>query len=228
MNGDEHGLRHSRTRSPSPGLHRSNSRGSSRECRSLVQRNQINCAKQIRFFRNGDKFHPGLKLAVSPERYKEFAALLSELSAKLGCAVRCIFNAATGKQVFDVIDIEYGASYVCSSACTFIPLDYGQQLNNWSINSKNRDSWSLTKPEVKTNNFPQTGSQRDFIKPKLATFMKNGKPPQKKVTMLLNQKTALNLDQVLDHLSAKGTLGKVDKLCTVNAKPVSDRLSVSS
>ena len=40
--------------------------------------------------------------------------------------------------------------------------------------------------------------------------------------MLLNAKTAINLEQVLDHLSSKGTLGKVDKLHTVDGKQVRD------
>ncbi len=68
---------------------------------------------------------------------------------------------------------------------------------------------------------------RDFIKPKLVTVIKNGKPPQKKVTMLLNQKTAVSYDQVLDHLSAKGSLGKVDKLYAIDGKLVSDAASLA-
>lgn len=220
MNGDEH----SRKRSSSPSLHRSNSRGSTKECRSLVQRNQSISAKQIRFYPNGDKFHPGLKLAVSDERYRELDSLLTELSKKLELstgAVRFIFDAETGKQVYDVCDMEYGTSYVCSSCCSFDRgLQYGQQLNNWSINSKKGDSCSLTKPVVKTHHFLPDSKSRDFIKPKLTTIIKNGKPPQKKVTMLLNSKTAISLEQVLNHLSDKKTLGKVDRLCTLDAKPV--------
>jgi len=43
--------------------------------------------------------------------------------------------------------------------------------------------------------------------------------------MLLNAKTAVSLEQVLDHLSSKGTLGKVDKLHTVDGKQVKIFLS---
>lgn len=39
--------------------------------------------------------------------------------------------------------------------------------------------------------------------------------------MLLNQKTAVSYDQVLDHLSARGCLGKVDKLYAIDGKLVS-------
>lgn len=222
MNGDE---RHPRSRSPSPGLNRSNSRGSmNRElCRSsLVRRNQSMSAKQIRFYRNGDKFFGGLKLAVSQERYKEFDALLAELSQKLDLssgAVRFIFDAESGRSITDVRDLEYGMNYVCSSKREIIQIEggYGQPHKSWCVNSKNSES------KYPSGNWPRqkvNAEQGDFIKPKLVTIIKNGKPPQKKVTMLLNHKTALNLDQVLDHLSAKGTLGKVDKLCTCDLKPI--------
>ena len=223
MNGDD---RHSRSRSPSPGLNRSNSRGSmNRDGRpsSLVGRN----AKQIRFYRNGDKFFKGLQLAVSTERYKEFDALCAELSDKINLpsgAVRCVFEAGSGREVRDVSELKYGSSYVCSSTSSFkaIPGGYGKQNSYWSVNSKNPENKAITNWDIdrKVVQCQQSMNKRDFIKPKLVTIIKNGKPPQKKVTMLLNQKTALHLDQVLDHLSAKGTLGKVDKLCTCDCKQV--------
>lgn len=225
MNGDE---RHPRSRSPSPGLNRSNSRGSMSsmhrdQCRSsLVRRNQSMSAKQIRFYRNGDKFFGGLKLAVSQERYKEFDALLAELSSKLDLstgAVRFIFDAENGRPITDVRDLEYGMNYVCSSKREITQIDggYGQPHKSWCVNSKNSES------KFPSGNWPRqkvNAEQGDFVKPKLVTIIKSGKRPQKKVTMLLNHKTALNLDQVLDHLSAKGTLGKVDKLCTCDFKPI--------
>ncbi|XP_022801294.1 serine/threonine-protein kinase DCLK1-like isoform X1 [Stylophora pistillata] len=217
MNGD-----HDRSRSPSPGLVRSNSRNaSSKEINrtSLLRRNQSLSAKQIRFYRNGDRFFCGLKLAVSPERYKEFDALLAELSNKLELstgAVRYIFNAETGQMITDVNELQYGASYVCSSTNVFKEVDagYGNMKPSWSLAHHKKEA-----PPTSSSVHLIDGT-RDFIKPKLVTVIKNGKPPQKKVTMLLNAKTAINLEQVLDHLSSKGTLGKVDKLHTVDGKQI--------
>lgn len=222
MNGDHH----DRSRSPSPGLSRSNSRNAcSKEINrtSLLRRNQSLSAKQIRFYRNGDRFFSGLKLAVSPERYKEFDALLAELSNKLDLstgAVRFIFNAETGHMITDVNELQYGASYVCSSSNCFKEVDagYGNIKKSWSLaNYKKENLQAVSSSGAHT----QIDGTRDYIKPKLVTVIKNGKPPQKKVTMLLNAKTAVNLEQVLDHLSSKGTLGKVDKLHTVDGKQVS-------
>lgn len=218
MNGD-----HERSRSPSPGLVRSNSRNaSSKEINrtSLLRRNQSLSAKQIRFYRNGDRFFCGLKLAVSPERYKEFDALLAELSNKLELstgAVRYIFSAETGQMITDVNELQYGSSYVCSSTNFFkeVEAGYGNMKPSWSLAHHKKEP----APSASSVHLID-GTGRDFIKPKLVTVMKNGKPPQKKVTMLLNAKTAINLEQVLDHLSSKGTLGKVDKLHTVDGKQV--------
>ena len=85
-----------------------------------------------------------------------------------------------------------------------------------------RSTNTLTSLEANTQRdaLVNIGNNREFIKPKLVTVIKNGKPPQQKVTMLLNQKTAVSYDQVLDHLSARGCLGKVDKLYAVDGKLV--------
>ena len=222
MNGDAE--RRDRSRTPSP-LSRSSSRssiGHSPGRTTLLKRNQSLSAKQIRFYRNGDKYFAGLKLAVSNERYKEFFPLLVELSNKLDLptgAVRYIFDAENGRQVTDISQLNSNASYVCSSSNSFKEIEggYGQTPpKNWTMGStKNRNeltNWAKTSPRMEN---------REFIKPKLVTVVKNGKPPQKKVTMLLNKKTALDLDQVLDHLSSKGTLGKVDRLCCLDGREVS-------
>eukprot|EP00794_Sanderia_malayensis_P007291 gene7291-8106_t len=200
---------------------------------SLIRRNQSISAKQIRFYRNGDKYFGGLKLAVSPERYKEFDSLLAELSVKLDLAsgaVRFVFNAEDGSLITDISQLQYGVPYVCCSSNTFRQLDEGygkQHSNNWSMNRHRNVSRSTNTLTSLEGSSPREAmltmnNHRDYIKPKLVTVIKNGKPPQKKVTMLLNQKTAVSFDQVLDHLSAKGSLGKVDKLYAVDGKLVRD------
>lgn len=196
---------------------------------SLVRRNQSINAKQIRFFRNGDRFFGGLKLAVSVDRYKEFDSLLVELSQKLNLptgAVRFIFNAEDNSIITDISQLQYGIPYVCSSTNTVRHIEggYGKHMHSWSVMAKSRQ---IYKPTVlgsveKYNimNSLRNENGRDFIKPKLVTVIRNGKPPQKKVTLLLNSKTAISLDQVLDQLSAKGSLGKVDKLYSVDGRVI--------
>jgi len=191
-------------------------------------------AKQICFYRNGDRYFSGLKLAVSPERYKEFDSLLAELSQKVNLptgAVRFIFNSEDNSLVSDVSELQSNIPYVCSSTSTLRQMEggYGKQMQTWSVISKSKEQSSkqnLLHPPVLANvdniqcNSQRNESARDFIKPKLVTVIKNSKPPQRKVTLLLNSKTAVSLDQVFDQLSAKGSLGKVEKLCCVDGRPI--------
>lgn len=193
---------------------------------SLVRRNQSVSAKQIKFFRNGDRYFSGLKLAVSVDRYKEFESLLTELSAKLTLptgAVRYIFNSENGSIISDISQLQNGVCYVCSSSASFRQIEegYGKLVPSWSHIKRPKHIYRPLRVIGNIENSYQMDSSKDFIKPKLVTVIRNGKPPQKKVTLLLNNKTAISLDQVLDQLSAKGSLGKVDKLHTTFGKPVS-------
>lgn len=197
---------------------------------SLVRRNQSMSAKQICFYRNGDRYYSGLRLAVSQERYKEFDCLLAELSQKLNLstgAVRFIFNSEESTLITDICQLRNGVAYVCSSTNTYRQLDsgYGKQMSSWSVISKSKEQSKTANVLTNNENITITNAQRnesarDFIKPKLVTVIKNSKPPQKKVTLLLNSKTAVSLDQVFDQLSAKGSIGKVDKLWTVDGRPI--------
>ena len=162
---------------------------------------------------------------MSSERYKEFFPLLVELSNKLDLptgAVRFVYDAESGRQVTDVSQLSTNSSYICSSTNSYKEIEggYGQtKPKSWSVGStKGKDRSELTNWGKSS---PRMEGRREFIKPKLVTVVKNGKPPQKKVTMLLNKKTAVDLNQVLDHLSSKGTLGKVDRLCCLDGREVS-------
>lgn len=101
-------------------------------------RQQTKKAKRVRFFRNGDKFYPGLVLPVSNERYRSFESLTEDLTRVLGesikvpGAVRTIFS-VDGKKVTGLEDLEDGKCYVCScNNEVFKRLDYSQnnKLNN--------------------------------------------------------------------------------------------------
>lgn len=188
-------------------------------------------AKQIRFYRNGDRYFGGLKLAVSSERYKEFQSLLVELSQKLDLstgAVRYIFNAEDSSLISDISQLQYGVSYVCSSINVLRHLEegYGKHPSQWAASTPKKSQHvhsninALATPNY--NAYNNIESHKEFIKPKLVTVIKCGKPPQKKVTLLLNCKTALSLEKVFDQLSARGSLGKVDKLYTIDGSQIRD------
>lgn len=93
---------------------------------SLPSRGSLNAnrgsakkAKRVRFFRNGDKFYTGVVMAVTPERYRSFDSLATDLTralvsnVTLPSGVRVVYN-MEGKKIQDVCDLEDGKSYVVS------------------------------------------------------------------------------------------------------------------
>lgn len=101
-------------------------------------RQQTKKAKRVRFYRNGDKFYPGLMIPVSNERYRSFESLTEDLTRVLGesikvpGAVRTIFT-VEGKRVASLEELEDGKCYVCScNNEVFRRLEYSQnnKLNN--------------------------------------------------------------------------------------------------
>ncbi|XP_034472994.1 serine/threonine-protein kinase GA29083 [Drosophila innubila] len=76
-------------------------------------------AHRIKFYRNGDRFYPGITIPVSNERYRSFESLYEDLTrlleenVKIPGAVRAIYTMC-GKKISAFDELEDGQSYVCS------------------------------------------------------------------------------------------------------------------
>ncbi|XP_062142609.1 LOW QUALITY PROTEIN: serine/threonine-protein kinase GA29083 [Drosophila sulfurigaster albostrigata] len=76
-------------------------------------------AHRIKFYRNGDRFYPGITIPVSNERYRSFESLYEDLTrlleenVKIPGAVRAIYTMC-GKKITAFDELEDGQSYVCS------------------------------------------------------------------------------------------------------------------
>lgn len=57
-------------------------------------------AKRVRFFRNGDKFYPGIVIPVSNERYRSFESLTEDLTRLLGEIIK-VRSGLRGKRTFE-------------------------------------------------------------------------------------------------------------------------------
>lgn len=63
-------------------------------------------AKRIKFYRNGDRFYPGITIPVSNEKYRSYDSLAEDLTrilegnVMLTGAIRCIYS-VEGKKVRD-------------------------------------------------------------------------------------------------------------------------------
>ncbi|XP_070552659.1 serine/threonine-protein kinase DCLK1-like [Ptychodera flava] len=199
-------------------------------------------AKKVRFYRNGDRFYKGIVLAVSPERFRSFEALLADLTRTLSDkvslpqGVRTIFTIDGQRKISTLDELEEGRSYVCASSEVFKKIDYKKTTNpEWKVGS--------TTPKMKRKNAGgngvidndqesvdgggttptgQSGEDRDYIRPKLVTIIKNGPKPRKAVRILLNKKTAHSFEQVLNDITdaIKLDSGAVRKLYTVDGRQV--------
>uniref|UniRef100_T1IPD7 Serine/threonine-protein kinase DCLK2 n=1 Tax=Strigamia maritima TaxID=126957 RepID=T1IPD7_STRMM len=177
-------------------------------------------AKKVRFYRNGDRFFKGVVYAVSNERFRSIESLLEELTkslvdqANLPKGVRFIFT-VDGKKITDLDQLEEGEAYVCSSTEAVKKLDYGKNESPQWNSCKNKSSCSL---KLEMNNH----QEKDFIRPKLVTVIRNGIKPRKAVRILLNKKTAHSFGQVLGDITEAIKLdsGIVKKIFTLDGKPV--------
>jgi doublecortin-like kinase 1/2 len=157
-------------------------------------------AKRIRFFRNGDKFYNGVVVAVTPERYRSFDSLISDLTralisnVTLPNGVRVIYT-MDGKKVQDISDLEDGKCYVVSGQGeVFKKVDY-------SSSAVKRGSSMSGLPSSPAINTKQIISNNLSIKAKIITLIRNGIKPRKIVRLLLNKRNSPSIDHVLEAIT---------------------------
>ena len=202
---------------------------------SIVKISNDKKAKKVRFYRNGDRFFKGMVYAVSPERFRTFESLLANLTdsplgdkAVLPHGVRHIFSIDGSKKVTRLEDLEEGEGYVCASTDVFRRAEYDNTLAPaWNSNAGRRppreahsgrtnDSLNLLSRDNEIE------EDRNYIKPKLVTIIRNGSKPRKAVRVLLNRKTAHSFDQVLTDITEAIKLdsGAVKRIFTLEGRPV--------
>ncbi|XP_053542798.1 serine/threonine-protein kinase DCLK1a isoform X3 [Ictalurus punctatus] len=187
-------------------------------------------AKKVRFYRNGDRYFPGLVCAVSSERFRTLDALLAELTRALSDnvhlpqGVRVIYVIDGSRKITSINQLLEGESYVCGSIEAFKKLDYMKNINpNWSVNVKATASTrcipSLSSSKPGSHECKET---KDFIRPKLVTIIRSGVKPRKAVRILLNKKTAHSFEHVLTDITdaIKLDSGAVKRIYTVEGKQV--------
>lgn len=65
-------------------------------------------AKRVKFYRNGDKFYPGITIPISNEKYRSYDSLAEDLTRilegnlTLTGAIRCIYS-VDGKKVCNIL-----------------------------------------------------------------------------------------------------------------------------
>lgn len=178
-------------------------------------------AKRIRFFRNGDKFYNGVVIAVTPERYRSFDSLISDLTRALVSnvtlpnGVRIIYT-MDGKKVQDISDLEDGKCYVVSGQGeVFKKVDY-------SSSSVKRGNSLSGLPSSSTITSRQISTIPLCVKARIITLIRNGIKPRKIVRLLLNKRNSPSVEHVLGAITEviKLDSGAVRKVYSLSGQQI--------
>ncbi|KAH8356919.1 serine/threonine-protein kinase GA29083 [Drosophila serrata] len=143
-------------------------------------------AHRIKFYRNGDRFYPGITIPVSNERYRSFESLYEDLTrlleenVKIPGAVRTIYN-MYGKKIFALNELEDGQSYVCScNNENFKKVEYNtssQPLPNLTLATSNSRTNNQRLAKLQRPSSPlKNGSLLSSAASALASGASNGSP----------------------------------------------------
>uniref|UniRef100_A0A0C9RVX3 non-specific serine/threonine protein kinase n=1 Tax=Fopius arisanus TaxID=64838 RepID=A0A0C9RVX3_9HYME len=178
-------------------------------------------AKRVRFFRNGDKFYTGVVMAVTPERYRSFDSLATELTrvlvsnVTLPSGVRCIYS-MDGRKVQSITDLEDGKCYVVSGQGElFKKVDY-------SASRVRRGSSLSGLPQSPAGIGRQINTIPSCVKARIITLIRHGTKPRKVLRLLLNKRNAASLEHVLEAVTqvVKLDCGAVRRVYTLSGKLV--------
>ncbi|XP_076660099.1 uncharacterized protein LOC143363383 isoform X2 [Halictus rubicundus] len=178
-------------------------------------------AKRVRFFRNGDKFYTGIVMAVTPERYRSFDSLASDLtralisSVTLPNGVRAIYT-MDGRKVQSINDLEDGKCYVVSGQGEiFKKVEYSS--------TKVRRGNSLSGlPQSPAGTGRQISAIPLCVKARIITLIRHGTKPRKVVRLLLNKRNAPSLEHAMEAITdaVKLDTGAVRKVYTLSGQQV--------
>ncbi|XP_011869310.1 PREDICTED: serine/threonine-protein kinase dst1 isoform X2 [Vollenhovia emeryi] len=200
---------------------------SSRHTLNVLRTPPTKKAKRVRFFRNGDKYYTGVVMAVTPERYRSFDSLASDLtralvsSVTLPSGVRAIYT-MDGRKVQSVGDLEDGKCYVVSGQGEmFKKVEYSA--------SKVRRGSSLSglpQSPAASSGGGGTGRQTSAIplcvKARIVTLIRHGTKPRKVMRLLLNKRNAPSLEHAMEAITeaVKLDTGAVRKVYTLSGQQV--------
>ena len=83
-------------------------------CKPIFRFRNTSLFFQVRFYRNGDKFHQGLVYAISKSRFRSFEVLLADLTIRLADkgnlpqGVRVVFTLDGKKKINSIEELEPG------------------------------------------------------------------------------------------------------------------------
>jgi len=176
---------------------------------TLTDRELDGRGRLVKFYKNGDKFHCGVPVSVTPKKFKSIETLCNFLNDKIPLTrgVGYVFNLESDKRVRDIREFRGGDVCVVSSTNSYDKnIKYGGNITKGSINStpfsamtvrnrlsRNHDSGSEQNPSISRQ------TQND--KPVSVTIINNDDRRDRK-DVILNPKTAQQFEQFLGDIGS--------------------------
>lgn len=170
-------------------------------------------SKRVCFYKSGDPQFSGHWVIINSRTFKTFDALLDALSNKvpLPFGVRTVTTPKGRHAIRSLDDLQHGASYVCSDQRKVKPLNLGEIKRrhvHWNstrpASAGRQGRRGLIRQLVKKNEQDKvekvTGSSATVRTPKRLVVFKNKDPSTKRV-IVLQRRTALTHDALLEYLS---------------------------
>ncbi|XP_067840320.1 doublecortin domain-containing protein 2 isoform X1 [Heptranchias perlo] len=177
-------------------------------------------AKSVIVYRNGDPFFTGRRFLIN-KQVSTFDTFLNQVTKGINApfgAVRNIYTPKEGHRVFDLDDLENGASYVAAGVEKFKTLDYLQITTKKPQKKINE----MIQPVVHSRIIVSARWRKYNYEPCTINIFTNGDLLIPPVRLLLPKYTIQDWNRVLALITEKVHLrtGAVQRLCTLDGRPL--------
>ncbi|XP_078397812.1 doublecortin domain-containing protein 2 isoform X2 [Cetorhinus maximus] len=179
---------------------------------------QLPTAKSVIVYRNGDPFFTGRRFLIN-KQVSTFDTFLNQVTKGINApfgAVRNIYTPKEGHRVFDLDDLENGASYVAAGVEKFKTLDY-LQITTKKPQKKTNE---MIRPVVHSRIIVSARWRKYNYEPCTINIFTNGDLLIPPVRLLLPKYTIQDWNRVLALITEKVHLrtGAVQRLCTLDGR----------
>ncbi|XP_051881198.1 doublecortin domain-containing protein 2 isoform X3 [Pristis pectinata] len=177
-------------------------------------------AKSVIVYRNGDPFFTGRRFLIN-KQVSTFDTFLNQVTKGINApfgAVRNIYTPKEGHRVFDLDELENGASYVAAGVEKFKTLDYLQITTKKPQKKINE----MIRPVVHSRIIVSARWKKYNYEPCTINIFTNGDLLIPPVRLLLPKHTVQDWNRVLALITEKVHLrtGAVQRLCTLDGRPL--------
>ncbi|XP_078256218.1 doublecortin domain-containing protein 2 isoform X2 [Rhinoraja longicauda] len=177
-------------------------------------------AKSVIVYRNGDPFFTGRRFLIN-KQVSTFDTFLNQVTKGINApfgAVRNIYTPKEGHRVFDLDELENGASYVAAGVEKFKTLDYLQITTKKPQKKINE----MIRPVVHSRIIVSARWKKYNYEPCTINVFTNGDLLIPPVRLLLPKHTVQDWNRVLALITDKVHLrtGAAHRLCTIDGRPL--------